>query len=246
MNQILESLLRIVKNEFGKIQDFRQTSKISYNLTEVLFDNLLLYVQQYGSFREFKQSYGRTLGITKAGRINISSSQQKTILDNISSSLFRQVYNRLFNILQRGKILEKYVYYEDSYLLLIDGSSYYSSNKVRCNQCLVREGENSINYEHHVLQLFIAHPCEEIIIPLMPEEVSNQDGSTKQDCETNAAKRALKLFRQDHPKLKTILVGDGLYSKQPMIEETLAQGMHFIFVAKPSDHKSMFGVPRSA
>lgn len=28
MNQILESLLKIVKNEFEKIQDFRQVSKI--------------------------------------------------------------------------------------------------------------------------------------------------------------------------------------------------------------------------
>ena len=246
MNQILESLLRIVKNEFGKIQDFRQVSKIGYRLPEVLFDNLLLFVQQYTSFRQFKKSYSLAQGITKEGRINISSSQQKSILDNVSPELFRGIYKKIFNILQRSKVLEKYVYYEDSYLLLIDGSSYYSSNKVRCNQCLVREGENSINYEHHVLQLFIAHPCEEIIISLMPEEISNQDGSTKQDCETNAAKRALKLFRQDHPKLKTILVGDDLYSKQPMIEEVLAQRMHFIFVAKPSDHKSMFGVPRSA
>lgn len=240
MKHILESLLRIVKNEFEKAPDFRQNGKIAYNLPEVLFDNFLLFVQQYGSFRQFKKSYGLAQGITKEGRLSISISQQKSILDKVSPELFRGIYNKLFTILPRSKALEKYVYYDGSYLLLMDGSSYYSSNKVRCSQCLVRNGENSINYQHHVLQLFLAHPCQEIIIPLMPEEISNQDGYTKQDCETNAAKRALKLFRKDHPKLKTIVVGDGLYSEQPMIEEVLSNGMHFIFVAKPSDHKIMF------
>jgi len=80
MNQILESLLKIVKNEFEKIQDFRQVSKIDYRLPEVLFDNLLLFVEQYASFRQFKKSYNLAQGITKEGRINISSSQQNQYL----------------------------------------------------------------------------------------------------------------------------------------------------------------------
>lgn len=240
MNHILEFLLKIAKNEFDKIQDFRQESKISYRLAEVLFDNLLLFVEQYASFRQFKKSYNLTQGITKAGRINISSSQQRSILDNVPPGLFRSIYKRLFNILQRNKVLEKYVYYKDSYLLVLDGSGYYSSNKVSCSQCLVRERENRVNYQHQVLQLFMVHPKQEVIVPVMPEEISNQDGSNKQDCEINAAKRALKLFKQDHPKLKTILVGDDLYSNQPMIEQALTLKMHFIFVAKPGNHKSMF------
>jgi hypothetical protein len=240
MNQILESLLRIVKCEFNKIPDCRQVGKIAYEFSEVLYDNLLLYVQQYSSFRQFKKSYSLTQGIMKEGRIDISSSQQKSILDNVNSNLFRAIFRRLFNILQRDKVLEQYVYYDNAYLMLMDGSGYYSSSKVKCSKCLIRRDDNNINYQHHVLQLFIAHPNQDIIIPLMPEEISNNDGMTKQDCETNAAKRALKLFRKDHPKLKAILVGDGLYSEQPMIEEVIGLGMHFIFVAKPGDHKSMF------
>jgi hypothetical protein len=76
MNQILELLLKIVKNEFVKIEDFRQLSKIRYKISDVLLDNLFLYVQQYPSFRQFKQSYTRAHGIAGAGRINISSAQQ--------------------------------------------------------------------------------------------------------------------------------------------------------------------------
>ena len=103
MSHTLKSLLRIVKYEFNKMQDCRQTSKISYEFSEVLFDNLLLYVHQYGSFRQFKKSYRLADGIMKEGH---NRSQQKSILDKVNSNLFCGIYKRLFNILRRDKVLE--------------------------------------------------------------------------------------------------------------------------------------------
>jgi len=34
-----------------------------------------------------------------------------------------------------------------------------------------------------------------------------------------------------------MICGDGLMSNQPMIEETIAGGMHYLFVVKPGNHK---------
>jgi hypothetical protein len=70
----------------------------------------------------------------------------------------------------------------------------------------------------------------------MPEEIRNTDGQTKQDCEVNAARRLLPKLRQAHPRLGIIVGGDDLYSRQPMIEAVKAQGMHYLFVAKPESH----------
>ena len=78
------------------------------------------------------------------------------------------------------------------------------------------------------------------VIPLMPEEVSNTDGKTKQDCEIKAAKRFLAHLKIDHPKLKITLLGDSLFSTNPFIKETLEYKHNFIFVAKPGDHKYLF------
>jgi len=78
------------------------------------------------------------------------------------------------------------------------------------------------------------------IIPLAPEPIQNTDGTAKQDCEINAAKRAIKKIRKAHPKLKIIVVGDGLFSKQPFIDELEALSMSFLLVSKPADHKIMF------
>ena len=80
------------------------------------------------------------------------------------------------------------------------------------------------------------HPKMKQVIPLMPEEIKNTDGETKQDCEMNAAKRLIPKIRKAHPQLGIIMTGDDLFSRQPMIEDTLAARMHYIYVAKPTSH----------
>jgi hypothetical protein len=52
---------------------------------------------------------------------------------------------------------------------------------------------------------------------MAPEQISNQDGTEKQDCEINAGKRCIQKIRKTHPKLNIIITADGLYSKQPFI-----------------------------
>jgi hypothetical protein len=83
----------------------------------------------------------------------------------------------------------------------------------------------------------VVHPDKSEVIPLMPEEVKNTDGAEKQDCEVNAAKRLIKKIRKTHPHLPLIIVGDGLYSKQPFILTVLSQNMQYVLVAKETDHE---------
>ncbi len=47
-------------------------------------------------------------------------------------------------------------------------------------------------------------------------------------------------IKKAHPRLKIIITGDGLYSKQPFINELKTAGMSYILVAKPTDHKILF------
>ncbi len=78
------------------------------------------------------------------------------------------------------------------------------------------------------------------VLPLAPEPIQNTDGSKKQDCEINAGKRMIANVRKQHPKLKMIIVGDGLYSKQPFIDTVKQSRMSYILTAKPDDHKVLF------
>ena len=67
-----------------------------------------------------------------------------------------------------------------------------------------------------------------------------QDGHTKQDCETAAAKRWLHHYGDHYRRRRVTILGDDLYSHQPICEAILAQGMHFILVCKPSSHRTLY------
>ena len=97
-----------------------------------------------------------------------------------------------------------------------------------------------MRYNHMILQAAVVCPGQRQVVPLAPEPVQNSDGSKKQDCELNAAKRILSKIRQAHPKLRIIIGGDGLYSKQPFIDQLKANRMSYVLVAKPDDHKTLF------
>jgi len=120
--------------------------------------------------------------------------------------------------LQRSKQLKRYELVDNHYLCPLDGTQVFSSNQLECEHCLHQlHGDTTTTYSHKVLQAAIVHPDSRQVIPLMPEEIRNEDGNTKQDCETNAAKRLLKKLRCQHRQLKLIITGDSLYAKQPMI-----------------------------
>jgi hypothetical protein len=153
----------------------------------------------------------------------------------------RGVREPLYGLLQRGKHLEKYRVLGKYYLCVVDGSEYFSSDHIACPSCLRKKATkkrgDTVQFSHQIVQAALVHPKLPEVIPVPPEAVRNTDGTEKQDCETNAAKRFLGKIRKVHPKLPLIIVADGLYSKQPMIESITGFGMHYVLVAKPDDHR---------
>jgi hypothetical protein len=84
------------------------------------------------------------------------------------------------------------------------------------------------------------HPDSKVVIPIFPEMITKKDGNKKNDCERNAAKRFYNKFRADHPKLKVIVIEDGLSSNGPHIRELEKLNLRFILGAKPKDHRALF------
>jgi hypothetical protein len=138
--------------------------------------------------------------------------------------------------------LEAFVFYEGHYLLSLDGTGYFSSQAIHCDSCLekVNRQTGEVSYYHQMLAAVLLHPNRREVIPLAPEPIQKQDGSTKNDCERNAAKRLLRHIRQEHPRLKLIVVEDALASNAPHICELRELKMHYILGVKPGDHASLF------
>lgn len=170
------------------------------------------------------------------------ATQLRDVIDLIPSLAFDPIFSDFFRLLQRAKILENFRLFKNEYLVSIDGTQYFTSDKISCNGCLEKTSRKTgkTTYSHQFLGASIVHPDQRQVIPLAPEPIQNTDGSSKQDCERSAGKRLIKKIRKTHPKLNIIIAGDDLYSNQPFIDELQSNRMSFILVAKPGDHKFLF------
>ena len=167
--------------------------------------------------------------------------RMREILDPLSPALLRPLFKSVFRQLQRGKALEPMAFLEDYYLVALDGTGYFSSQTIHCASCLHKVHRNgSRTYYHQLLGAAIIHPDVREVIPLMPEPIVKQDGTAKNDCERNAAKRFLVTLRQDHPHLKFIVTEDSLSSNAPHIEALHAHDLHYILGVKEGDHAYLF------
>jgi len=170
-----------------------------------------------------------------------SDTQMREILDEVRPEQLGPLFKDVFRQLQRGKVLEDFVFLEGCYLVALDGVEYFCSQKVHCDHCLTRSHKNgTISYYHQMLGAVIVHPDFSEVIPLAPEAIQGQDGQEKNDCERNAARRWLKQFRQDHPHLGILVTEDALSSNAPHIRDLQKHHVHFILGVKEGDHKHLF------
>jgi hypothetical protein len=123
----------------------------------------------------------------------------------------------------------------------LDGTWYYSSQKIHCPNCSCLEHKSGQKtYYHSAVTPVLVAPGHEHAIPLRPEFITPQDGHTKQDCEIAAGKRWLDKNAAQYAPLKAILLGDDIYSHQPFCRRTQLQGFDFIFVCKPDSHTTLY------
>jgi len=161
----------------------------------------------------------------------------REILDPVEPETLRPFFKDVFGALQRGKALEEMVFVEGHYLLALDGTGYFSSTQIHCASCLETHHRNgTVTYRHQMLGAALIHPDRREVIPLMPEPIIKQDGTDKNDCERNAAKRFIVQLRQDHPHLKLIVTEDSLSSNAPHIQVLQDHHLHYLLGVKEGDH----------
>jgi len=239
-------LLRTMAGKIKLIDDKRQKAKVDYAIHDCVMSAFAMMYLQDPSLLAFQRRIQDRIQRNNLNTIfGVQSipkdSQLRNVLDALPMEALSPIFSDFLGNLQRGKHLAKYQVLDGKYLIPIDGSEYFSSEKIHCPHCLhKRPKKGNIRYYHQILQAAIVHPDQRHVLPLAPEPIQNTDGSNKQDCELNAAKRLIAKVRTTHPKLPIIIGGDGLYSKQPFIDELKTANMSFVLVAKPSDHKILF------
>jgi len=242
-----DALFGLVRSGFANIPDDR-SGDTDISLTDALMSAFALFSLKSPSLLAFdkERTEGNLGTIYSIARVPCDT-QMRERLDPVSPESLRPLFKSVFRQLQRGKALEPMAFLDGHYLVALDGTGYFSSQTIHCASCLHKVHRNgSITYYHQMLGAAIIHPDVRAVIPLMPEPIVKQDGTDKNDCERNAAKRFIAKLRQDHPHLKFIVTEDSLSSNAPHIETLHDHQLHYILGVKEGDHPLLFSQVQAA
>ncbi len=187
----LPGLLAEVRRCFQAIPDGKVGRGLT--LTEYLLSGLAVFGLKYPSLLQFDagrqnevvRSNLRTLyGIVRVP----SDTALRERLDEVDPSRLRRAFRRVLQVLQCGKGLEDFQWWAGHYLLSVDGTGYFYSDQVHCEQCCeTHHRDGRVSYYHQLLGAVLVHPDQRAVLPLAPEPLLRADGVAKNDCERTAA-----------------------------------------------------------
>ena len=165
----------------------------------------------------------------------------RSVLDPVEPEQLRPAFSGILNEAQRGGVLKSYRYIDGYLIVTLDGTGQYYSGNISCPDCCINSHKNGdTSYYHQLLAAAIVHPDKKTVIPFAPEPIIKEHNATKNDCEFNASERLLGKLKEEHPRLKIIIVEDALYSKAPHIKLLNSLDYRYIIGVKENGHKYLF------
>lgn len=240
-------LLGYVHQAISRIEDPRQASNgTRYSLSDAILAAFSVFFMQCESFlehqRQMQSRCGQDNAQTLFGLEQIPTMPQiRNILDRLAASLLFGVFERVYRALRQAGYLQPYQCLGGHLLVTLDGTQYFSSQKIGCEQCSTRTHKNGrVTYFHSAILPVIVAPGQPQVIALAPEFIKPQDGCDKQDCEVAAAKRWMQTHARLFAGQPITVLGDDLYSHQPMCQQCVELGINFIFTALPDSHPALY------
>jgi hypothetical protein len=242
-----EALKGILHRRIAQWPDHRTKGpNTRYAIQDAALGAFGIFFTQSASFLEYQRQLQQTKGHNNAhtllGVEQIPCDNQvRTLLDPIAPSPLDAVFVEVFEGLEQHRMLANFRSLGDQLLVALDGTNYFSSKAIHCQNCLTRQLTNGQTlYYHAAITPVIVCPGQAQVIALPPEYIMPQDGQAKQDCERAAGKRWLSKHAAQVASRGATLLGDDLYSNQPFCALVVQQRCHFIFTCKPDSHPKFY------
>ena len=242
-----DGLLSVIRHSLIK-QNLKPLIGSDYSWEDCIMSGLAVFEFKCPSLLQFEKMKA-TEAIIRRNLRNLykvnkapSDTTLRERLDRVHPENLRLPFKKIFAYLQRGKVLEPYRFLDNHYIISIDGTGQYASKTVSCEHCCEKKNKKTgeITYYHQMLGAALVHPDNKVVLPFAPEPILKGDGQTKNDCERNAAKRLLQDFRREHPRLKALIVEDGLAANYPHLSLIESLRMDYLVGVKPGDHRYLF------
>ena len=243
----IPELIKFLQKELHELPDVRKPgNNTKYQVEDAVMGAFSVFFTQSPSFLEHQR-----LMKTSKGKDNASSlfslkeipgdNQIRNLLDPIPAQTIFGAFQQVYQWLKKKGVIKKFFYLDGEILIALDGTEYFSSKRINCPHCNVRNHRNgTTTYFHSCVTPMVVSPSRKQVLNLEPEFIKKPEAKPKQDCENAAVKRWLNKNPKKKYGNRVTLLGDDLHSHQPICELALKQGYNFIFVCLESSHKTLY------
>lgn len=243
-----DSLVKKLHLLIESFPDPRTGKNLSKSMKDAALGAFSIFFTQSPSFLSYQKSMQETESQNNAAAlfgINeiLSDNHIRNLLDKVPPSYIFPLFNFIFDGLNDCGYLDELRSFNNNLLIALDGTRYYSSTNIHCDNCSQTNHKNGfITYSHSAILAAIIKPGSNKAISLIPEYITPQDGHEKQDCEIAAAKRWLKAYGPGLKPLGVTITGDDLFCHQPICEILLDKSLalDFILVCKEESHTTLY------
>lgn len=236
-----------LRDQFASLPDSRKgNNRQTYEMMDAGLSAFSVFFMQSPSFLDHQSRMQSQRGRNNAHslfgvHLIPSSNQIRNLLDPVAPTHLYPLLVQTGQQLQAQGYLDDYRVFNDQWLVALDGTDTFSSEKIQCPCCRQQTLKNGKTlHRHTAVTPVIVAPGQSKVIPLPPEFVQPQDGEEKQDCEIAAGKRWLAQWGSTYSPWGVTLLGDDLYCHQPFCQAALAEGFNFLLVCKPDSHALMY------
>jgi hypothetical protein len=241
-----EQFVQAFRATVATCPDQRKGKNKHYALIDAALGAFAVFFTQSPSFlayqRDMTARKGQSNAHTLFGLHEIPTDNQiRTLLDPVRPERLVPLFQHGLATVERTGHLAAFRSWQKRLLVVLDGTQYFSSQKISCPHCSTQSHANgTTTYSHRMLTPVIVAPGLDKVLPLPPEFIVPQDGYDKQDCENAAAKRWLRQYAQSYRAYGMTVLGDDLYSNHPMCEVLVEEHVPFILVCKPDSHPTLY------
>lgn len=226
--------------------DKRTGSNTRYSMADIGLSAFAVFFTQSPSFLAHQTAMQKAQGANNAQSLfhidDIPTDNHvRDMLDPVAPEQLFSVYDMVYESFAEQGILDTFQGVNSTRLIALDGTWYFSSENIHCENCSIIEHKSGpITYYHSAITPVIVGTGQPYAIPLRPEFITPQDGHDKQDCEIAAGKRWLEKNGASYQNGNATILGDDLYAHQPFCRRVMLYGYHYIFTCKPDSHTHLY------
>jgi hypothetical protein len=241
-----EHLREILEKTLRELPDARRGKNTVYDMRDGGMAAFAVFFMQSPSFLAQQQLMQTRHGFNNArsmfGIERIPTDNLiRALLDGVPATAWWETFEGALAHGRQEGVVEGYRTPLGHLLAAIDGTQYFRSTRIHCQQCSWTDrGDSPREYSHMVVAAAIVSPDKPQVLPLIPEFVRQAEGAEIQDCELVAGRRWFAKHGPRYRDLALTILGDDKYANHPTCTGIMAEGMHFILSCKPSSHPGLY------